>query len=631
MIKKCFLYLCFFLLVLLSIPVIAVEEAEIQAILQNAPLKEDYPEAGAVILKHNMTCDFTKLPYTYRVDRVCKIFNKRGIEEFAEARIQFDKERERVEILKAYTIKSDGTVIEAGENSIHEITPPELAEANIYSNVKELVINFPGVEEDTIIVYSYLIEEAEPLIRNQFWQSKEFAYIEPIKETCLEIIVPEDKALYYKTIRGDFGPVIEKADGCKKYVWERKDIAAVPVEFGMLPLLDIVPLVRVSTFADWKEFNDWYRGLITDQYKINDTILRKIEELTAGLDTEEEKIRALYNYVAGDFRYVGLEFGIDGYKPHNAVETFENKYGDCKDKATLLIALLSAIGVRAEPVLINTAGHSELEIASPDHFNHMIVYLPNLDLYLDPTNGITMYGDLPAVDQGKKVVMPLSNWISETPVFPAENNREHFYQKIELSENGSARINVTWLANGAFDSVNKLLFTFLNEQQRTAQMGFIMNHYYPGSEIQSCDFVRVEGLEDNFRIDFSLSMKNYTQKMGNLLTIKAFRFLPAFAQLVGSSERENAVYLGHNMNISREIEIELPEGVEVNYLPEDVWMENETGSLKASFLHDEKGIQINLDFKTVKHIIEKEQYQDLKELFDKAAETMNQQILLMKK
>ena len=628
MLKKSYRYLLFLLLVFLCIPVIAVEEAELEAILYNAPVQEDYPEAGAIILKNNTACDFTNLPYTYRVDRIYKIFNKRGIENFAEARIQFDKARERVEILRAYTIKSDGAVIEAGENSIHEITPPGLAEANIYSNVKELVINFPGVETDSIIVCSYLIEEVEPLIRGQFWRSKEFGYIEPIKESSLVVKVPEDKALYYKTIRGDFEPVVEKGDGYKKYIWERKDIPAVPLETGMLPLLDIVPIVNVSTFVNWEEFSDWYKGLITDQYKINDIILKKIEELTANLETDEEKIKALYNYVATSIRYVGLEFGIDGYKPHNAVETFENKYGDCKDKATLLIALLSSIGVRAEPVLINTAGHSELEIVSPEQFNHMIVYLPNKDLYLDPTNGLTMYGDLPSVDQGKKVLMPLSNWIIETPVFPAENNREHFKQKVILSEDGSASVSVTWFANGAFDSVNKAIFTSINEQQQAVQLRLLMNYFYPGSEVQSYEFGNLEGLEKNYRVEVFLSMKNYSQTMGNLVSLKAFRVLPNFAQIVGSSERESAIYMGFNMNVTREIEIELPEEVGVNYIPEDVRMENEIGSLEVNFQHDEQKIKIYLDLKTEKHIIDKEQYQDLKELLDKTTEIMHQQILL---
>ncbi len=615
----------------LSVAVAAVDNTEIENIIRNAPTREDYPDAGGVIIKSETVCDFTEVPYRTQVNRICKIFNERGIGEFSEIKIRYDEKREEIELLKAYTIKPDGEVIEVDENAVHNVTPPELTEARIYSHIKDKVINFPGLEPDSIIVCSYLIKEIEPLIEGHFWYTEQYGYTEPIEENSLTVKVPDNKDIYYQTTRGDLEPEIETENGYKKYTWKKLDIPAVTLEVSMPPLIDIVPVVRISTFQSWQEFSDWYSSLITDQYKLDGAIRDKINELTANGKLREDKVKALYNYVATNIRYVGLEFGIDGFKPHKSTEVFKNKYGDCKDKATLLIAMLGEIGVQAEPVLIGTGGYFNLEIASPEYFDHMIVYLPEEDLYLDPTSDVTMFGNIPAYDQGKKVLIPTRNKIVETPLAPAEENCESIKEKVTLAADGSASINISWYDSGVYDFIYKNIFKQYSREQQELVLKQIINSFYPNGDINRCEIKGVEGLEQEFNVEVDLNLKNYGQIMGNVMTFKPFMIGLNVSTIVGPEKRDTPLYIGYKLSAHREIIVDLPEGYVVNFTPESVEIDNEAGTLKSTFNFDEKQMHILLDLKTKMHIVELDKYEQLRDLFNKATENTQQQVMIGKK
>jgi len=129
-----------------------------------------------------------------------------------------------------------------------------------------------------------------------------------------------------------------------------------------------------------------------------------VKKITQGKLTLREKARAIYNWVVTNIRYVGLEFGIAGFKPHSAQEVFNNKYGDCKDKATLLIAMYKAAGIPAFYALVGTREMGKLEKEIPmSQFNHAIVVAKIGDelIWLDPTCEVASFGEIPGDDQEK--------------------------------------------------------------------------------------------------------------------------------------------------------------------------------------------------------------------------------------
>src|SRR6202012_4429229 len=113
-----------------------------------------------------------------------------------------------------------------------------------------------------------------------------------------------------------------------------------------------LPSVAWTTFHSWSEVGEWYRGLALPRAQPTDALRARAAEITKDAKTPEEQARALYSFVSTHTRYVGIDFGIGRYQPHAAEEILANNYGDCKDKDTLLEALLRARGLKSAPALI---------------------------------------------------------------------------------------------------------------------------------------------------------------------------------------------------------------------------------------------------------------------------------------
>ena len=171
------------------------------------------------------------------------------------------------------------------------------------------------------------------------------------------------------------------------YRFAARDVAKIDAEPAMPGVGEIAPYLHVSTYATWNDVGAWYWRLVEESLGADDEIRRTARGLVKRGMSDAERARAVHDFVVKGTRYVGLEFGIHGYKPYKVTQVLARRFGDCKDKASLMIALLREVGVDAELVLVRTrrGGHLDTEPASLAVFDHAIVYVPKLDRYLDGT------------------------------------------------------------------------------------------------------------------------------------------------------------------------------------------------------------------------------------------------------
>src|SRR5262249_17050854 len=146
---------------------------------------------------------------------------------------------------------------------------------------------------------------------------------------------------------------------------------------------ELVPWLYLTNWNSWEEVGDWYASLAAPGAKVNDAIRGFVADVTKSKETEQARMAAVYHTVASKIRYVSLSFGMGGYRRHAAADTLKNRFGDCKDKATLVVSALSELGIKAHMVLINSSSQELSEVApSPGVFNHAIVAVPMGDHYL---------------------------------------------------------------------------------------------------------------------------------------------------------------------------------------------------------------------------------------------------------
>ena len=229
-----------------------------------------------------------------------------------------------------------------------------------------------------------------------------------------------------------------QARGAALYQW-RYSAPAVAEDPAVLSPLDRAPRLFASTFPDWQTFSRSYAALARPRAALSPRIQAVADQVTAGIDDRREQARRVYDWVSRHIRWVAIWVGDGNFVPHAAEDVLAQGYGDCKDQAVLLIALLRAKGIEAEMVLINLAPSYTLS-GPPTYtaFNHVIVYSPELDVYMDTTAGGAPFGTLRAEEYGKPilVVTDAGSAPDQTPVLPPGLATERLRTTMRLEQDG---------------------------------------------------------------------------------------------------------------------------------------------------------------------------------------------------
>jgi hypothetical protein len=218
----------------------------------------------------------------------------------------------------------------------------------------------------------------------------------------------------------------------------------VAIEPGMPPLSEVLGRVHTSSISSWSDVGRWYWGLAKDKLDPDDDVRRLARQLTRGMTDPRQQVAAVYRYAAGELRYVALELGIEGIRPRRATLTLARGWGDCKDKATLIVSMLRELGIDANLVLVRTGlrGRFDEGIASLAPFDHAIAYVPKLDLYLDGTAEATGSGELPSMDRGAMAlrIEGGEGKLVSLPESGALASREEHDVELELDQNGALQV-----------------------------------------------------------------------------------------------------------------------------------------------------------------------------------------------
>ena len=363
---------------------------------------------------------------------------------------------ENVEIKYVRVRKADGTVIAANDSAVQDLTAPIARENPVYTDYRQKHITVPGLRPGEVLEYDFLTKMVQPLAPGQFWMEHDFMRRGIVLDEELELDVPKDRVIKLKTGAG-FDPK-ESVQGDRKiYSWKTSytkrdddDEDKKDTKKQKNPRLN-VPAVQMTTFSSWEEMGRWYSPLVQSRIVVTPELKARADELTKSAATDIDKIHILYDYVARNWRYVSLSFGLGRYQPHAAAEVFANQYGDCKDKHTLLAGLLKAEGFNASTVLINSSRKIDPDVPSPSQFDHVITMLPfaGKQIWMDTTTEIAPF-QLIMYQLRKKqaLVVPVSGTpgLMETPADSPVPNEQLTEVEGKISELGklTAKVKITF-------------------------------------------------------------------------------------------------------------------------------------------------------------------------------------------
>lgn len=609
-----------------------IADQEVKELIKTAPGAEEYPDAGALILLREDEYVIGDDRMTLTMHRVIKILNDRGKEKYGEVKIAYDSTHETATIVLARTIKKDETIVTVGKKDIHEVTP--WADFPLYSNYKVKIASMPEVLPGSVIEYKAVVTSYKLLAGKEFQFRFGTQFTEPYLLERLIQVVPKGREFNIHYVRLEARPKIEPLGENYRYTWTIKDVPEIISEPDMPPWADISPLIWVSSFQSWKAVSDWWWDLALGQIEVDEAIQAKVAELIQGKGTDFEKAKAIYQYVASQVRYVGIEFGESGFKPHRAPEIFENKYGDCKDQSVLLVAMLKEAGISANLVLISTRSNGKLINEIPAlQFNHAIAHvnIEGKDYWMDPTVETAAFGELPGDDQDTEVLVffPESAEFIRVPLFTPEENSVIEERTWNLDEQGSLEGMTTTTYLGEYDFVLKYAFKYAKPVQRESYLQSVVNNAYPGGRLLDYEISDPADQELPFSIKMEYIAPEFLKRAGDQWILK-IPGMGVSTSNVGKEERIYPLIFNNTFSSTRNIEIDLPEGFQVTYMPQRLELELPYATYIISYWSEGTSIRIHEEYKRSQVEVSVEEYYKFKEFVEQIARAAKENIVLVR-
>jgi tetratricopeptide (TPR) repeat protein len=435
----------------------------------------------------------------------------------------YETDSEAVQVHAARVYRKDGTIDEATESGAGAMADdPSMA---MYTSARAYYVRFPRLEPGDVVELQYRVEDIAP--RNAFADYfGEVVYMqssEPVARSEYVLITPKSRTFYFNEPHVPGLQRTENDGPGETHVFHflAMDVPEVKEEPLQPPWTEVLGHVHVSTYKSWEEMDRWYWGLIKDQLVPDDEVRRLAESLTKGLKDDRAKVRAVYDYVVQKTRYVALEFGIHGFKPYQCAQIFARGFGDCKDKATLIVTMLRALGIRATPVVVRTANKGDIETspASLAPFDHMIAYVPSLDLYLDGTAEYTGSLELPAMDRDGLALQVNEGAakLVHLPDPPATDSVSEHRLDATVGTDGTAQMD--WRADVSGFEASEWRVRFHADATRKQRVEQMITALLPGSQITAIDAGNLEDVEQKVTMRVRGKVPNFGRLEGDALEI----------------------------------------------------------------------------------------------------------------
>ena len=472
--------------------------------------------------------------YYTEEDARIKIQSQAALQAFGILNIRYASATSVVDIAYIRVIKADGRVVETPAENVLDMPSEITREAPFYSDLKEKQIAVKGLEIGDALEYQYRISVKTPLDPGQFWFEFDFFNTGICLQEKLEISVPRGRTVKVASAKAQ--PATADQGAYRVYTWTTSNLeSAAAKKDSKLANLDEPKRssVQVTSFQNWDEVGQWFKGLVSPRAIPTPQLKQKADELTRNAKTETEKIQALYDYVSTKFRYIGVSLGIGRYQPHAAADVLSNDYGDCKDKHTLLEALLAAENIKAFPALINTDAKIDPDVPSPGQFNHMITAVPQADgyLFLDTTAEVGPYGYLIAALRDKEALVIPDNGpakLVRTPKDPPFKFVFTFQSDGTLSDAGTLECKVRITVRSDFEVLYRLAFRRAGQAQWKDVMQQISSNLGFGGTVSDVTVSPPDATAAPFQIDYTYTRKTYGDwENRRIVSPFPFVFLPS--------------------------------------------------------------------------------------------------------
>jgi hypothetical protein len=581
-----------------------------------------------------------------------RILNREGRDE-AVARVSYATDTGKVREIKAWMVRPSGQVKAYGKDYVID----EAAVANdVYdeSRIKKIVA-VDDAEPGAVFGYQ-TVDEERPFFNQTTWY---FQGVDPVISSRVTLTLPSGwKATSVTFNHANVEPTVSGTS----YSWELRDLPAISFEPASPAWTNLAPRLAINyfpgegtaspaarSFDTWTDVSSWYTKLTDAQSQPDEALTAKARELTTNARTELEKLQAISSYVQS-IQYISVQIGEGRWRPHAASQVFAKSYGDCKDKANLMRAMLKVLNIESYPVLIFSGDNTYVRETwpSPRQFNHCIIAVKVSDavqgpmvithpkigrlLIFDATDDDTPIGDLPEHEQNSLALIAAgdSGSLTRMPATPAEANSLERQIDATVDMEGALTATISEKSKGS------LAARYRSEYRHEAQSGYLkmieawLTRGATGARVSKIS-PRDDRLGGRFDLGVDFSAPAYGQLMQNRLLV----FKPAIvsrreALALTDAKRTHPVVL-RSAAYSETVRVRIPEGFNVDEMPDAVKLDTSFGSYVTTY--EVKDGQLIFTRKLVQQaaMIPAEQYSSVRTFFEKIRSAEQSPVVLARK
>ena len=589
MLKKAISAAFFFALFSFSNGFVQAEVPEWLRSLSRQPAKTYADDVNAVVLlDDNVTTVKDNGDIVRRGRRVLRILRPEGRNQASLMELGYNSFT-KVNYLRGWSITSKGQEYETKNSDIMERNATTY---EVYSDIKEKAVKVAGAEVGTVVGFEYETLE-HPYKFQDFW---DFQESDPVERSHYELHL----AAGWR-VKADWqNHKEEKATEENGALhWQVTNVPRIENEPRRPPAEALGGLVvftflsdkdPAKSYRDWAEFGSWYTQLATGVRDVNPGLQQKVQELAPANLPLLERIKSLAQFAQHDVRYVEISIGKGGWRPHNATDIFTHRYGDCKDKATVLSSMLTQIGVKSYYVLVNTERGIVNEKSPPmAYFNHMIIAIslpeasyskgmpglfqhPKLGrlLIFDPTNEFVPFGQIPSYEQANYglLVGDQGGELIPLPLSTPEANGIRRAAKLKLLPDGTLQGEIEERYTGFNAMIGRAFFQHETENDRKKIIERLVANSLGNFQLDKYELLNADDIDQDLIIKFNFSAAHYAKNAGSMLLVRP-RVLGELAGPWDANKPRHYAYEFRGPFLDRDtVEISLPEGFKVDELPD---------------------------------------------------------------
>jgi hypothetical protein len=543
--------------------------------------------------------------------------------------------------LHAWSIPAAGKDYEVNKHDAVE-TAVDGLNGILVTDIHLLLLQIPAALPGNLVGYE-VQEENTPYVLEEAWN---FQDVIPVRETHYHLQLPNGWS--YRATWLNHEELAPTVSGPNQWQWTLTDVAALPTEPRMPPLAGVAGRMFVAlipppghgqSVQSWSDLGIWFTGLAAGRRTASPELKQKVAELTASSSALPAKMQALAVFAQDDIRYVGIELGIGGYQPHSAAEVFTHRFGDCKDKVTLLSGMLAELGIPSYYVLINTQRGAVTPRTPPNtYFNHAVLAValpadlddPRLEavqqhpklgklLFFDPTDALTPFGSLSGALQGNYglLVTPDGGELLELPVLAPASNGIARTATLTLDDAGTLRGEVHEARVGQQAAAQRYLLRSAKvDTDQIKPLEAVLAASLPSFQITKASISNLRATDKPFQWQYSIEADHYARAQGELLLVRP-RVIGSKAQgfLDAKESRHYPIEFEEPERDTDVFEIALPAGYSVDQLPAAVDVVGDFASYHSKTELVGRTLKYTRSFEIAKLSAPASSAEDLKALF----------------